>query len=151
MKHNGYTAFCTQGWTTKEPDKINAIFHWADPESVPLRIGIVGAQGTGKTTIANDLAERLGLPKIDEIARTVKDLGWALDTDGDISTPALIWLGQLYQEIQLEEFVADRTLLDPVVYAIERARRTKHNEDEHFAMALANHGRQYRQNVPALY
>ncbi len=36
-----------------------------------LRIGICGAHGTGKTTLAQDLSEALGLPLITESARTV--------------------------------------------------------------------------------
>lgn len=41
-----------------------------------LKIGLTGAQGTGKTTLSKALARELGLPLIDEQARiAIKEFG----------------------------------------------------------------------------
>ncbi len=42
-----------------------------------MKIVIIGAHSSGKTTLANALAERLGLPVLPEVARRVlREMGW---------------------------------------------------------------------------
>lgn len=63
------------------------------PGERPLRIGFIGAHSTGKSTVGEMVAERLGLPWITEIAREVAR-EWGL-------TPATIPAARL-QEYQWE-------------------------------------------------
>ena len=90
-----------------------------------MKIGICGAQSTGKTTLAKALAERLGLPLITEQARVVAEkMGIRCEED----------LRRLPPEKQIEfqekclaaqrdaenryysGFVSDRTVVDNAVY-----------------------------------
>ena len=81
------------------------------------RIVIVGSFSTGKTTLAEALAEKLNLPLLPEVAREVAALGFKLDKDTLPSTEALIFLRQYNNELSTEEFVGDRSLIDVMAYA----------------------------------
>jgi adenylate kinase family enzyme len=81
------------------------------------RIVIVGSFSTGKTTLAEILARRLDLPLLPEVAREVARLGFRLDKDATPETEALIFLRQLNNETEIEEFVGDRSLIDVMAYA----------------------------------
>lgn len=83
----------------------------------PLRIAIVGAFSTGKTTLGEILARRLGLPLLPEAAREVVELGFRLDQDATAETEALIFLKHYNNEVITPEFVADRSLVDVMAYA----------------------------------
>ncbi|MEX2393938.1 MAG: AAA family ATPase, partial [Actinomycetota bacterium] len=53
------------------------------------RIAIVGSFSTGKTTLAETAAPKLGLPLLPEVARGVVDLGFKLDKDATVETETL--------------------------------------------------------------
>lgn len=91
-----------------------------------MRIAICGAHGTGKTTLAKQLAKELGLALISGMAReAAKNLGyknceeirWASyrdKQDFQMDTAAL----QLQQEMTLcDGFVSDRSFLDISAYS----------------------------------
>lgn len=80
------------------------------------RIAIVGSFSTGKTTLAEVLSRRLGLPLLPETAREVVELGFKLDKDATPETEALIFLKQYNNELSFPEFVGDRSLIDVLAY-----------------------------------
>jgi nicotinamide riboside kinase len=81
------------------------------------RIAIVGSFSTGKTTLADALSARLGLPLLPEVAREVAGMGFRLDKDALPETEALIFLKQYNNEVAAREFVGDRSLIDVMAYA----------------------------------
>lgn len=88
-----------------------------------MRIGICGAQGTGKSTLAAALAEKLGMPLITEQARKaaaamgIEDLS---TLRGRPFTGAQFQKNclnrQIVAEDDLDSFISDRTTLDNAVY-----------------------------------
>ncbi len=81
------------------------------------RVAIVGSFSTGKTTLAEAVAEPLGLPLLPEVAREVASLGFKLDKDATPEVETLIFLRQLYNEMIHDDFVGDRSLIDVMAYA----------------------------------
>ena len=81
------------------------------------RIAIVGSFSTGKTTLAEAVAQPLGLPLLPEAAREVAALGFKLDKDATPEVETLIFLKHFYNEMVHRDFVADRSLLDVMAYA----------------------------------
>lgn len=81
------------------------------------RIAIVGSFSTGKTTLAEAVAEPLGLPLLPEAAREVAALGFKLDKDATPEAETLIFLKHYYNEMIHPDFVADRSLIDVLAYA----------------------------------
>jgi nicotinamide riboside kinase len=81
------------------------------------RIAIVGSFSTGKTTLAEELARRLALPLLPEVAREIVELGFKLDKDATPETEALIFMRQYNNELSTDEFVGDRSLIDVMAYA----------------------------------
>ena len=81
------------------------------------RVAIVGSFSTGKTTLAEAVAEPLGLPLLPEVAREVAALGFKLDKDATPEVETLIFLRQLYNEMTHDDFVGDRSLIDVMAYA----------------------------------
>ncbi len=83
----------------------------------PRRIAIVGSFSTGKTTLAEAAAPKLGLPLLPEVAREIVELGFKLDKDATVETEALIFLRQYHNELTHPEFIGDRSLVDVMAYA----------------------------------
>src|SRR5918912_28923 len=81
------------------------------------RVAIVGSFSTGKTTLAEAVTERLGLPLLPEVAREGAALGFRLDKDASPETEALIFLKQYNNELATPQFVGDRSLIDVMAYA----------------------------------
>ncbi|HVL90884.1 MAG TPA: ATP-binding protein [Actinomycetota bacterium] len=81
------------------------------------KIAIVGSFSTGKTTLAEIVAERLGLSLLPEVAREVAAMGFKLDKDATPEVETLIFLKQLRNEMTHEHFVGDRSLIDVMAYA----------------------------------
>lgn len=88
-----------------------------------MRIGITGAQGVGKTTLAEELARILDLPLIEEQARLVakemdilnlRDLKHDPKKATNFQWNCLKY--QLSAEKKHDSFVSDRTTLDNLAY-----------------------------------
>lgn len=89
-----------------------------------MRIGIAGSHGTGKTTLAEKLADVLELPLIHEVAREVaREMGLD-DLNKLVNNYELarvfqgkILLRQLEKEMEYSQgFVSDRTVIDNLAY-----------------------------------
>jgi nicotinamide riboside kinase len=81
------------------------------------RIAIVGSFSTGKTTLAEAAAPKLGLPLLPEVAREIAAQGFKLDKDATVETETLIFLRQYYNEMTHPDFIGDRSLVDVMAYA----------------------------------
>lgn len=99
-----------------------------------MKIGIMGAQGTGKTTLAKCLWKKLGgekhvwgAPRL--IKETARECPHPVNRDMTVASQQWIMAKQMAKEADLSVFVdkpgfhiiCDRTVLDPVVYAFYMA------------------------------
>ncbi len=97
-----------------------------------MRIGIVGAAGTGKTTLCRDLSEALGVPCIpdfvDEVLREHGKDSWRGVMD--LRIRRTIRMTALERKIAAEaaakSFVSDKTVIDYLAYWLQ-------NQSEHEA------------------
>jgi nicotinamide riboside kinase len=99
-----------------------------------MKIGIVGAHGTGKSTLSAGLSRALDLPLIEEQARVVAKLGFSLDHGTTFAAQVAMMTMQLLEESRHESFVADRTLMDMCVYSSSHSSRF--TEEENHALSL---------------
>lgn len=99
-----------------------------------LRIGICGAQGTGKTTLAKAVSEQLDIPYMDAaVGDFLKGIGVDLSND---RMPAIermktqLEVAKYIDEITGDnrDFITDRTPIDVMAYSMEIALR--HSQDE---------------------
>ncbi|WP_316200603.1 MULTISPECIES: AAA family ATPase [unclassified Bradyrhizobium] len=81
-----------------------------------LRIGITGAPGVGKSTLTRRLSAFLGVPPVFEIARDFHDRGHTLGAGSSLETQLLMTMAQVAMESDLVQFVADRTIFDPLIH-----------------------------------
>lgn len=88
----------------------------------PHRIALIGPGGSGKSTLATALAERLGLPLIEETFRNAKRLVAQYDTT-DETRPRLEQQIGLMHQVAAESkhvatgFVSDRSIYDYMIYS----------------------------------
>jgi len=82
-----------------------------------MRIAIIGAQGVGKTTLANQIIEAYpDFKLLPEAARLAQELGFKLDEQADLKTEIWITTKQLELESQEGSWVADRCFIDLTIY-----------------------------------
>lgn len=88
----------------------------------PHRIALIGPGGSGKTTLATALSDRLGLPLIDETFRTARRLVAQCNTP-ESERPRLEQETGLTHQVDWEVryrdsgFVADRSIYDYMIYS----------------------------------
>ena len=82
-----------------------------------MKIGFIGAHGTGKTYLARRLSSYLELPLISETAREVSlQFNLPLFPNNTVELQRLIFLRQLKKELTYKRGVFDRTLIDNLAY-----------------------------------
>lgn len=88
------------------------------------KIAIAGTHGVGKTTLAYSLAENFNhlVVKLNsQLARSLIKKGYPLGQEATMESYIQYVIAQLRAEQELEKcdiFISDRTLLDPLAYAI---------------------------------
>jgi nicotinamide riboside kinase len=90
------------------------------------RIVLIGSHGTGKTSLANRMAQELGLPEIKEVARgIISEAGYRTTAEykaapvpilADIQRRILI--EQMRKEVLLSSFISDRSVIDIAAYTL---------------------------------
>lgn len=117
-----------------------------------MKIGILGAQGVGKTALAQALAKELGYPRIPEIAREIlKEMGLKSPRElkGQDEKGKTFQLSCLSRQIAEERryprgFVSDRTVLDNVVYWLKwHSRRATSSENMAYYKTVQDHVKTY--------
>lgn len=81
-----------------------------------MKIAITGAMGVGKTTLAKDLAEKLGLEILPEVARIAAEEGYKLDKDVSIDAEMFMISKQQKLEMDSDSWIADRCFIDLLAY-----------------------------------
>lgn len=82
-----------------------------------MKIGFIGAQSTGKTTILNLLHNALPhYQKCNEATRWVLELGIGINENGNDLTQELILMKHLENLSLYDNMITDRTLIDGYVY-----------------------------------
>jgi deoxyadenosine/deoxycytidine kinase len=83
-----------------------------------MKIGIVGAHGVGKTTLAKILAQHLKFSIIPDTAAEAYHKGYAVNENTTIENQFWIISKQIEYEREIRsQFIADKTLYDNLVYA----------------------------------
>ena len=111
-----------------------------------MNIAFTGAHCTGKTTLLKDIEEMLvGKFKVHsatEVARKIIEKGYPLNMDATIESYIHYINDQLNAENeQMQEcdvFISDRTLLDPVAYAMVNSKLPRPYISEYFIEMMKN-------------
>ena len=112
-----------------------------------MRIGILGAQGVGKTTLAEALSKELEYPLIREVVRDVmKDMGITSPRElkDDVEKSTEFQRACLYRQIEEEgkhkNFVSDRTTIDNAAYWMKwhAHKNPSHVNTEYYQTAWEN-------------
>lgn len=86
-----------------------------------MKIAITGSHGTGKTTLAQALAEELDMHLIPEAAREIMEKWqvepWNLDDPTKTAFQEEVLDIQIKREQQAESFISDRTVFDSLAYS----------------------------------
>ena len=111
-----------------------------------MRIAFTGSHCTGKTTLLNDIINYCGqdikINSITEVARKIIDKGYPLNQDANVDSYIHYINDQLNAEkVSMNEcdlFISDRTLLDPVAYAIVNSQLPRPYIPEYFIEMMTN-------------
>lgn len=80
-----------------------------------MKVAIIGSHSVGKTTLLNELNKHLNLPVITEVARRFpRDI--TDDSVKEMKRQINILDEQLFEEMQYDEFLSDRSTLDNCAY-----------------------------------
>lgn len=97
---------------------------WREPSRKALGVGLIGADGTGKSTLCRALQEHYPshrLRFISQVARNVIDKGYPLGKNANAESYLVLMHDQLREMQPMVDngtpFVSDRTLLDQLCYA----------------------------------
>lgn len=134
---DGSAAFFAEQWDDVAPKPIKGLLNF-DADDMPCRIGIAGSHGVGKSTLANAIAEELNIPIIENLSRTAKKLGYTINKKSDINSQLAIWIGQLYEQVSVYNFVCDRTIVDHYAYLTWLNRHNDLGIDRYLVTALGN-------------
>ena len=109
-----------------------------------MKIAFTGSHGTGKTTLLNDvkpiLASR-GLSYVTEVARRIIQRGYPLNMDANVDSYIHYINDQLNAETTMVDcsiFISDRTLLDPLAYALVNNELPRPYIPEYFIEMMQN-------------
>ena len=83
-----------------------------------MRIGIVGAHGVGKMTLAKELIKQLQFSLIPDTAAEAFHKGYAVNEDTTVENQFWILTKQIEYEREFKtSFIADKTLYDNIIYS----------------------------------
>lgn len=97
---------------------------WHEPPPRALGIGLIGADGTGKTTLVSELKKHYApehLRYISEVSRNVIEQGYPLGKNAHPESYVVLMRDQIRETLSLvnnhANFISDRTLLDQLCYS----------------------------------
>lgn len=137
-KFNGASAYYAESWEDIKPTPIQGLLNMDLADNFPCRIGISGAQGSGKYLLASRIAKKLNIPLIEHVPRTVKDMGFTLNKKSDVMAQLTIWLGQLHEQLSFYHFISDHTLIDHYAHMTWVARHTDPGLYRYLVNAIGN-------------
>lgn len=88
-----------------------------------MRVAITGAHGVGKSTLAAELAEILGLPVLATPGRTLAGRELPVNEQATVASQVIAWLIQYRLEREQAAWVAPRSLIDVWAYTALAAGR----------------------------
>ncbi|MBR3602249.1 MAG: ATP-binding protein [Lachnospiraceae bacterium] len=111
-----------------------------------MKIAFTGTHCTGKTTLLKDieeiLADKLKIHSVTEVARKIIEKGYPLNMDATVESYIHYINDQLNEENKLMQecdiFISDRTLLDPVAYAMVNSKLPRPYISEYFIEMMKN-------------
>lgn len=107
-----------------------------------MGVGICGASGTGKTTLAKAVAKTANIKYVASVTRSVyEELGLSVQEDYDLKTRLMIQNAILDKSEQQfissrGMFITDRTPIDFAAYVLADVRRSNMSEDEEEGVKL---------------
>lgn len=87
----------------------------------PIQIVFTGAQGTGKTTLVNEISKKLNIKTLSIARETAINSGWTAETPGSVEYQKELF-DKLYKKISSKKsFVSDRALSCVAGYTFNHA------------------------------